>query len=199
MREYSQGVVTARRQNRAEQEKQRVAATHKLPRALKAARFVALFIALLTGGCSALGPLWSGRPTESPFGTPPPPATPPPGFMPTLVHNPEIVDDADLLGFLAELEAQGVTPLSVDDSQLELLRPAPGLAYRLSSGRLAIHVFATAAEAHQRAQAVPTEVAQSIADWVGTPHFFECGRLLAMYFGDDPDELGAVGAACASQ
>lgn len=175
-----------------------MAVTHKLPWALKAARLVPLLSALLTGGCSALSPLWSGRPTESPFGTPPPPATPPPGFVPTLVHNPEIIDDADLLGFLAELETQGVTPLSVADSQLELLRPAPGLAYRLSSGNLAIHVFATAAEAHQRAQAVPTELAQSIADWVGTPHFFECGRLLVMYFGDEPAELAAVGAACAA-
>jgi hypothetical protein len=144
-----------------------------------------------------MSPLLSGQPTESPVGSASPPATAAPQFAPTLAHNPEIVNDADLLRFLAELEARGVSPLSVDDSQNPILLPAPGLAYRLDSGHLHVHVYPSAAEAHQRAQQVPAELAQSIADWVGTPHFFECGRLLAVYFGDDAVELAAVGGACA--
>jgi hypothetical protein len=33
-------------------------------------------------------------------------------------------------------------------------------------------------------------------DRVPTPHFFECGRLLAMCFGDDPMTLSALGELC---
>jgi hypothetical protein len=76
------------------------------------------------------------------------------------------------------------------------LRPAPGLAYRLDNGWLHVHAYPTAADAHQRAQQVPAELDQSIADWVATPHFFECGRLLAVYFGDDAAVLGALGEVC---
>ena len=156
-----------------------------------------LACALLVSACAGLPPPF-GPPTESPFGPPPPPATVPPQFMPTLAHNPELANDPDLIVFMTALAERGVVPLSFDTSQNELLRPAPGLGYRLDQGHLHVHVYPSAADAHQRAQQVPTEIAQSIADWIGTPHFFECGRLLAMYFGDDPAELAALGEVCAA-
>ena len=156
--------------------------------------FLLIFV-LLASSCTGLGPPF-GPPTESPLRQPPPPATPPPHFLPTLAHNPEIANDPDLILFVTELAEHGVMPLSVDTSQNELLRPAPGLGYQLPQGHLHVHVYATAADAHQRAPQVRVELAQSIADWIGTPHLFECGRLLAMYFGDDRAELTAVDTAC---
>jgi hypothetical protein len=170
--------------------------------------FLAVLLgALLTCGCAGLPPPF-GPPTESPFATPtaahlfgppPPPATPPPPLLPTLAHNPELANDPDLMLFMTALADHGVTPLSSDTSQNPILRPAPGLGYRLPQGHLHVHVYPTAADAHRRAPQARAELAQSIADWIGTPHLFECGRLLAMYFGDDPAELAAVDEACTAR
>jgi hypothetical protein len=170
-----------------------------------AVRWRALIVlALLASGCAGL-PQPLGPPTESPFGTPtaaylfgPPPtlATVPPHLAPTLAHNPELANDPALILFMSALADQGVIPLSSDTSQNPILRPAPGLGYRLPQGQLHVHVYPTADDAHQRAPQARAELAQSIADWIGTPHLFECGRLLAMYFGDDPAELAAVGETC---
>jgi hypothetical protein len=151
---------------------------------------------LLAGGCARLSAL-SGRATESAVTTARPGLPVPTGMMPTLAHHPELVDDPDLLQFLAGLEAHGIMPRSVDDSQNPILLPAPGLGYVLDQGHLHVHVYPTLADAHQRAQQVPGELAQSIADWIDTPHFFECGRLLAIYFGDDAGTLAALGEICA--
>ena len=158
---------------------------------------LAAALTVLASGCAGLPPPF-GPPTESPFGSPPPPATPPPHSVPTLAHNPEIANDPDLILFMTALADRGVTPLSVDTSQNEILRPAPGLGYRLDRGHLHVHVYPTTADAHRRATQARVELAQSIADWIGSPHLFECGRLLAMYFGDDPGELTAVDEACAA-
>jgi hypothetical protein len=164
------------------------------PRAITCVAFVVLTV--LASRCAGLPPPF-GPPTESPFGSPPPPATAPPHLVPTLAHNPELANDPDLILFMTALADRGVMPLSVDTSQNEILRPAPGLGYRLQQGQLHFHVYPTAADAHQRAVQARVELAQSIADWIGTPHLFECGRLLAMYFGDDRAELTAVEEACA--
>lgn len=165
---------------------------------LSAIRCVAVAaLAVLATGCAGLPPPF-GPPTESPFGSPPPPATAPPHLVPTLAHNPELANDPDLILFMTALADRGVMPLSVDTSQNAILRPAPGLGYRLDQGQLHVHVHLTAADAHQRAKSVPADLAASIADWIATPHFFECGRLLAMYFGDNHAELTAVDEACAA-
>jgi hypothetical protein len=154
-----------------------------------------IVLALLASSCAGLPPPF-GPPTESPSGPPPPLGTPPPHLVPTLAHNPELANDPDLILFMTALADQGVIPLSSDTSQNPILRPAPGLGYRLPQGHLHVHVYPRADDAHHRATQAQAELAQSIADWIGTPHLFECGRLLAMYFGDDPAELAAVGEAC---
>src|SRR4030065_478888 len=98
-------------------------------------------------------------------------------LVPALADNPELANDPELILFMTALAERGRMPHSVDTSQNAILRPAPGLGYRLNRGHLHVHVYPTAADAHQRAPQARTELAQSIADWIGTPHLFECGRL----------------------
>jgi hypothetical protein len=108
----------------------------------------------------------------------------------------QVVTDPLVIALLANLEQRGFVPERQDASRVELLRDAPGQAYRLGDGWLHLHVYVDAQAAQTAAVSIPNAAALNI-DWVAPPHFFQCDRLIVLYLGVDERVIGALSELCA--
>lgn len=104
-------------------------------------------------------------------------------------------EDSDVAPLLADLAAQGIALPAPEESVAHLLYPEPGIMYALGErGWLHLHRLSSETAARVRAESLPHDLANTMADWVAPPHFYHCGRFIALYLGSD----GAVQAALAS-
>lgn len=100
----------------------------------------------------------------------------------------ELPDHEDIAPVLAALRSDGHALEGPEESNVALLRPEPGIAYRLDKdGWLHFHVFPDERTAQVRADRIPSEMSNQSIDWVAPPHFYRCGRVIALYVGTDED------------
>lgn len=84
---------------------------------------------------------------------------------------------------LGALRAAGHPVRPATLSRAEFLREAPGYVYRIDDEWLHLHVYPTPeAAAAMRAKVLETSNTTMIT-WVAPPHFYQCGRLGALYLG----------------
>ncbi|MEA3377059.1 MAG: hypothetical protein U9R72_12775 [Chloroflexota bacterium] len=109
----------------------------------------------------------------------------------------ELPDHEDIAPLLAALRRCGQTLEGPEGSQAALLAPEPGIAYRLGERSwLHFHVFPDEQLAQVRADRIPHEMSNTIVDWVAPPHFYRCGRVIALYLGTDGDVEAVLNQGC---
>ncbi|MBN1180301.1 MAG: hypothetical protein JXD18_13900, partial [Anaerolineae bacterium] len=102
------------------------------------------------------------------------------------VNLQELPDHPDIAPLLRALRTQGYAPEEPEESQAAFLQPEPGIVYRLDEHSwLHLHLFPDEQVAQVRADSIPHEMSNSIVDWVAPPHFYRCGRVIALYLGAD--------------
>jgi len=100
----------------------------------------------------------------------------------------ELPNHETIAPLLRALEAQGVTLEGPERSEAAFLAPEPGIAYRLGERSwLHLHLFPSEEVAQVRADSIPQEMTNTIIEWVTPPHFYRCGRVIALYVGSDED------------
>ncbi len=133
-------------------------------------------------------PAATGQPTAPPaVGTP---TLPPTVIVPSVHHDPAVTD------LLAQLRARGVEPAPADASRDEVLRDAPGQAYRLGADWLLIHRYPSTNAAAAKRRAVSDYLASPVVDWVAPPHASQCDTLIVVYFGSDAQVMRALADRC---
>jgi hypothetical protein len=80
---------------------------------------------------------------------------------------------------------------------VELLQDAPGQAYQLDRDSLYLHLYADEQSAANTAAKIPDFLNNSLLDWIGPPHFFQCGRLIALYLGAQEPVIAVLSELCA--
>jgi len=104
------------------------------------------------------------------------------------VNLEELPNHETVAPLLRALEAQRYTLKEPEESQAAFLAPEPGIAYRLGEqSRLHLHLFPNEQVAQVRADSIPGELPNAIIEWVAPPHFYRCGRVIALYLGSDED------------
>lgn len=117
-------------------------------------------------------------------------ATPETATPASATHGKSLVDSTDLI---QALETCDLTVETVDAVHQPFLQPESGVVLQLSGGSLdqpaEIQVFE-----YPDAESVAADAAQIGPDgnpltmmihWLATPHFFQSGRLIVLYIGDD--------------
>jgi hypothetical protein len=100
----------------------------------------------------------------------------------------ELPNHEDVEPLLSELRARGHALEGPEESEAAFLHPEPGIAYRLGERSwLHLHLFPNEDVAQVRADSIPQELSNAIIDWVARPHFYRCGRVIALYLGTDED------------
>ncbi len=77
-----------------------------------------------------------------------------------------------------------------------------GQILRVNGGDVQTFEYASEADAQSDAARVSPDgftIGTSIVSWVGTPHFFVAGRVIALYVGDDQPVLGPLQAVMGAQ
>lgn len=113
------------------------------------------------------------------------------------VNLDELPDHEDIAPLLTALRTAGHTLEGPEESDAALLRPEPGIAYRLDEhGWLHLHVFPDERLAQVRADRIPYEMSNQSIDWVAPPHVYRCGRVIALYLGTDEDVEAVLNQHC---
>jgi hypothetical protein len=113
------------------------------------------------------------------------------------VNLEELPDHETIAPLLRELEAQGYTMRGPEESEAVFLAPEPGIAYRLGERSwLHLHLFPNEQVAQVRADSIPAELPNVIIEWVAPPHFYRCGRVIALYLGSDEDVRQVLEQQC---
>ena len=110
-----------------------------------------------------------------------------------------IAANPDAARVIRALEARGLKAVPDDVSAVDQLAGAPGYVWRVGPrDYLHLHAYRDAPAAAAGAKGFVMQVASrsQIIDWVGTPHLFQCGSVVALYLGENPQALTAVSAAC---
>jgi hypothetical protein len=98
----------------------------------------------------------------------------------------ELPNHEAIAPLLRGLEAQGLTLEGPEESKATFLTTEPGIAYRLGDRSwLHLHLFPSEQAAQVRADTIYHELPDVIAEWVAPPHFYRCGRVIALYLGSD--------------
>lgn len=98
--------------------------------------------------------------------------------------------------FLANLEMRNVELASPDVSRVAWLNAAPGVAYRVGDYWMNVHLYSDATAAQENADRIPVGADSGISDWVSSPHFFLCDRIIALYLGQDQNVITALTELC---
>lgn len=107
-----------------------------------------------------------------------------------------ITANADIVQLLDYLRQRGVTLQNPEESRAAFLYPVPGVAYRLDSGWLHIHLFPNAQATEQRVNRIPREMTPSVIDWVDKPHFYRCKSTIVLYLGTNVQIMQALTEFC---
>jgi hypothetical protein len=109
----------------------------------------------------------------------------------------EMPNHETIAPLLRGLEAQGFTLEGPEESEAAFLAPEPGIAYRLGERSwLHLHLFPDEEMAQVRADSIPHELTNAIIEWVAPPHFYRCGRVIALYLGSDEDVRQVLEEPC---
>lgn len=109
----------------------------------------------------------------------------------------DLPSDPDIAPLLDDLRGRGVALGEPEESRAALLHPEPGIVYQLDERAwLHLHLFPDVQIATVRADAIAVDLPNSIIDWVAPPHFYRCGRIIALYLGDAPAVIDALDAHC---
>lgn len=104
---------------------------------------------------------------------------------------------------LSELEQQSINPKPIGVSNIDWLRSAPGVAYKLTSNlseeRLYIHTYDNVGAARDVATRIPRQADTGLTEWIDTPHFFRCTNLIILYLGNDAKVFSALTTECGPQ
>jgi hypothetical protein len=143
--------------------------------------FFRVTASVLVGGLIGACVIPPAQSTEAPIEATSDPQGTAPGF-PTIVVE-QVVTNPRVIALLASLTQRHIVTELLDASRVELLRDAPGQAYRISDGWLHLHVYVAAQAAHTAAAGIRDAMLLPQGDWVAPPHFFQCGPLIALYLG----------------
>jgi len=113
----------------------------------------------------------------------------------------------DLATLVDALRACGVTVEVLGSIEQPFLRPETGIRLRLAGGSMAqpvdVQVFeyrdATQATADASTLSPDGSPPTMIIDWIAPPHFFQAGRVIVLYLGDDRIALDLLTALLGEQ
>jgi hypothetical protein len=131
----------------------------------------------------------------------PPPQAPAAPHAPTpestAVHT-LVTANPDAAQILRAIRDRGLAFAPSDVSRVDLLAGSPGYAWSVGRDWLHLHVYRDRAAAAAGAQRfAATAMARSqIIDWVGKPHLFQCGTVVALYLGEAPQALNVITSLC---
>jgi hypothetical protein len=113
------------------------------------------------------------------------------------VNLEELPNHEDVAPLLKALEAQGYTLEGSEESEAAFLAPEPGIAYRLGDRSwLHLHLFGNERVAKVCTDTIPHQLPNAIMEWVAPPHFYRCGRVIALYLGSDEDVRPVLEQQC---
>ena len=129
---------------------------------------------------------------------PPAPAAPHRPTPPSAAIYRQIAANPDAARILAAIRARGLAFAPSDVSQVDQLSGAPGYAWSVGRDWLHIHVYRDRAAATAGAQVFVAGVTNptQMIGWVGKPHLFRCGTVLALYLGESPQALDVLTHQC---
>ena len=105
--------------------------------------------------------------------------------------DPQSAAVEDYSSLVAALESTGATVESGDPVLQPFFTP-DGQTIALNGQAVQLFEYATAAEAETEADLVSADgssVGTSIMAWIDTPHFYQSGRLIVLYIGNDAATL----------
>jgi hypothetical protein len=111
-------------------------------------------------------------------------ATPQPASPTTTSQDQSITDDARLIEALRAVGAK----VELGDAVDQPFFPIPGKVIKISGQDVQVFVFADEAAAQAAAATVPADGSTfqtMIVDWMAPPHFYQRGRIIALYVGAD--------------
>jgi hypothetical protein len=171
---------------------------------------LSLALALLAAlAISACGPAGTGGDNTAPqTAEPTPPATDeaPSGTeeaAPTAEGVGEVIPGEvdDYASLVNALSAAGLT-IEPGDQITQDFFSVPGQVIRVNGEDVQVFEYADEAAAGQEAATISPDggsVGTTMVTWVATPHFYQSGRLIVLYLGDNAEILGALEAALGTQ
>ena len=123
-------------------------------------------------------------------------SVPPPAVAPASAEA--LARHQDAARILGALRAAGLDPVAGDESKVEMLAGAPGYVWRVGPEWLHLHLYPGAAAAAKEVAGFrqATDGRTQIIDWVAKPHLYQCGRVVALYLGEDARALAALAGQC---
>jgi hypothetical protein len=97
---------------------------------------------------------------------------------------------------LSHLRSQGIDLTLTGPSAVGWLSAAPGAAYQIGEEQLYIHTYPNEAAALAAAATIPPSADNGLMDWVDTPHFFRCAKVIVLYLGKDQRVLDVLATDC---
>jgi hypothetical protein len=97
---------------------------------------------------------------------------------------------------------QFVEAVSAEDAQVEVAEQIEQPFFSVPAQRVIVNgediqvlPYATQQDAESDAQLISPdgyEIGTSMVTWLSTPHFYQCGRLLVIYVGDNPQQISSL-------
>ncbi len=144
------------------------------------------------------------RPTTAPVLEPPvPPAPSADGHTSGQPQETIIVagvaDAPPVIKLIEDLRQRGIELKPSGESRAEFLADAPGQSYQVGPGWLHLHLYPGTEAASAKQAPVRQGLNNPVADWVAPPHAFQCGQVIAVYFGTDEQLIKALTELCGPQ
>ncbi len=103
----------------------------------------------------------------------------------------------EVIELLAALQGREISSRPMGPSLVPWLISEPGQAYTVAGGWLHIHAYPSVERARAISDTIPEDAGVNhAADWVDHPHFYRCGRLIALYVGRDSNVTTALRDLC---